>query len=652
MNTARRWYIYLVCAVSLQGVTWAVIALLRNLLAGGGGGVTSIAFQIASIIIALPLFLVHWLWAGRLADRDINEREAGLRGIYHYATMAGFLGPVIANTYSLISYILWVATGKPGFDSTNIYGYQRSTFQEILYNLISILVCGLLWYYQKHVVAEDLKASPESDGFATMRRFYMFVFSAWGVTMTTMAVIHITRWIMFQFGTHAGMFGGSGYLTDEVARVIVGVPVWLIFWREAQSLFTGPNVSEHESALRKFYLYTTVFVASLTAVTNATGILAGIFRRVLGLSPSGDIRTPLPIIIGMALLWAYHSFVLKEDASVASESTKQGGVRRLYAYLIGGVGLAAFLVGLSGDLSVMIRVFSQSFTESMKEQLAWFTSALIAGLPVWLIPWRGAQIEAVAITQDGVDARRSVVRKIYLYFYLFIATMTVLSGAVYILFRILRLLLGDRGQNDLGTGIAQAIAFSIVGVGVWLYHGSALRGDGTSSRRELALRLKDVRVAIIDSSANGFGQAVFDRLKVEEPDLNFDLVTLPAADIEIQDGIASQLGSAGLIVGPWALAVEGGGFQPAITHAVVNSTARKIMIPMKINGWDLAGVDVWNMDGLIQQTVRAVRQWADGEEIKAVRPMGVGGIIFTAIGVLILLGLLIIPLANFFFNGF
>jgi hypothetical protein len=52
-----------------------------------------------------------------------------------------------------------------------------------------------------------------------------------------------------------------------------------------------------------------VFVAALTAVTNATGILAGLFRRILSLPPEGDIRIPLPVIIGMALLWVYHAFV-------------------------------------------------------------------------------------------------------------------------------------------------------------------------------------------------------------------------------------------------------------------------------------------------------------------------------------------------------
>ena len=651
MNTARRWYIYLVCAISLQGVTWAVIALLRNLLAGGGGQITAIAFQIAAIIITLPLFLVHWLWAQRLADREINEREASLRGIYHYGMMAGFLGPVIANAFSLIAFILWVATGRPGYDPS--LGDESSTLEGLLFNLIAIIVCALLWFYQKRVVAEDVKSAPESDGFATMRRFYLFVFSAWGVTMTTLAVVHVIRWIMFQFGGSTLSLGGdSAYLADEVARLIVGVPLWLLFWRQAQNLFSGPNESERESALRKFYLYTTVFVAALTAVTNATGILAGLFRRILSLPPQGDIRTPLPIIIGMALLWMLHAFLLKDDAARSAESVKQGNVRRLYLYLIAAIGLAAFLVGLSGDISILIRSFSQSFGESMKDALAWFTAALIAGLPVWLIPWRQAQNEAVELTPDGVEARRSTVRKIYLYFYLFLATMTVLSSAVYILYRLLALMLGERGEGNLISGIAQAVAYSFVGVGVWLYHGSALRGDGDSSRRELAMRLKDIRVVIVDVGEAGFGQPLLSKLQQEEPDLNFELIALPAPDQESMQAIQAKLSGAGVIVGPWSIVVEGGAINSEIARAVMNSSARKILIPARVNGWDWAGVDLWNTEELIQQTARAVQQWAGGEEIKAVRPMGIGGIILSAIGVLILLLLLAIPLASFFFRGF
>lgn len=649
MNTARRWYIYLVCAISLQSVTWAVIALLRNLFAGGSGSIAFIAFQIAVILIALPVFLVHWLWGQRLAQRDANEREAGLRGIYHYSMLIGFLGPVIANTFSLITFLFWLVLGSPGYDAS----YDEfSGVGGIIYHLVAIIFCSSLWLYQKQVISNDLKSDNEPDGFGTMRRLYMFVFSAWGVTMTTMAVIHLIRWVMLQFGENSYLLDGNLlYVTDEVTRLIVGVPLWFIFWRQAQTLFLldEPSEAERDSALRKFYLYTTVFVAALTVVTNATIILAGFFRRILDLPSAGDIRVPLPTIIGMALLWIYHSYALKEDAARSPESAKQGGVRRLYLYLIAAVGLTAFLIGLSGDINVVIRSFSTTFfiDEGIKEALAWFTAALISGLPVWLLPWRWAQVESVALSPEGSEARRSTARKIYLYFFLFIATMTVLSSAVYIVYRLLALMLGEPGEGNLLTGIANAIAYSIVGIFVWLYHGLALRGDGESSRREQALRLKDIRVALVADDKT-FGQSLLKQLQRDEPDLNFETIFLPPENNEAKNAAIAKLNGAGMIVGPWFIAVEGGSVDSQIAKAVAQSPARKILIPVNKNGWDWAGVDRWNTEALIQQTARAVKQWIDGDEVKAVHPMTVGGIIATVIGVFLLLLLLLIPLSFFF----
>jgi len=230
--------------------------------------------------------------------------------------------------------------------------------------------------------------------------------------------------------------------------------------------------------------------------------------------------------------------------------------------------------------------------------------------------------------------------------------MTVLSGAIYILFRLLSLMLGERGEGDMAAGIAQAVAYAIVGVLLWIYHGSALRGDGEASRQEQALRLQDVLFTIVDAVPEGFGQALLERLQKEEPDLNFELISLQTSDVEMRNVVVAKLNNSGVIVGPWSIGVQLEGQNHEITQAVVNSKAHKILFPAHVEDWDLAGVDSWSTDGLIQQTVRAVKQWAGGEEIKAVRPMGVGGIIGTAIGVLILLSLLIIPLVDYFMRGF
>jgi hypothetical protein len=648
MNTARRWYIYLVCAISLQSATWAIIALLRNLLAGGGGTIGFIAFQIAVIVIALPIFLVHWLWAQRLADREAGEREASLRCFYLYGMSAGFLGALVANAFSLAATLLWTVAGKPGSDSL-FYSYS-SPPQGILDNLIAIIILGLLWFYQQRAISADAKAAPETGASATIHRLYIFVFSAWGLTMTTMAIIHVIRWIMFQFGRGVMIGGDIGTLTDEVARLIVGAPLWILFWRHAQGLYSGPSEDERESALRKFYLYASVFVAVLSAVTNATLILAGFFRRLLGLASQGDIRDPLPIVFGMAFLWAYHAYVLRREGDRAGEAPRQAGIRRLYLYLVSAIGLAAFLVGFSGDISVLIRSFSQYFSDSLREQLAWFTAALIAGLPVWLLPWRQAQLGAVAMTPAGAEERRSAARKNYLYFYLFVATLSVLSSAVYILYRLLSLALGERGDSNLASSLGQAIAYALVGVGVWLYHGSTLRGDGQVNRREQATRLEKIRVALVNFGDERFGKSLLEQLQKEMPGLTPDLISLPVEG-ESREAAIAKLGEAGLIVGPWPIAVTGGAgglVSAEIAQAVGSSPARKILIPTHFEGWDWAGVESPNAESALLQTARAVKQFIEGEEIKPQRPMSVGGIIGMIIGVLLLLILLAIPVLVYF----
>ena len=642
MFTVRRWYIYVVSAISLQSVTWAIIALLRNLFIFGIDPL-AVAFQIAVVVIGMPVFLAHWLWGQRLVGKAIEERGASLRRLYLYGSMAAFLGPFTANTFDSIRRLL----GGTNTYHTNVY-QQLLLGDAIVYHLLAMVVLAVLWFYHQRVATEDSKAAPETNGSATVRRLYVLGFSAVGLTLTTMATIHLIRWIMLQFGGSVIRSSGLGIgLMDEITRLIIGVPLWVIFWRWAGRLFDGPSEEERASALRKFYLYGAVFIGALSAVANATGILASVFRRVLSLSPEGDIRQPLPVIIGMGVLWAYHALVLRDDGERAREAPRQAGMRRLYLYLIAAIGLSALLVGLSGDVSVIIRALDEGFGSGLREGFAWFTAAIIAGLPVWIVPWRRAQIGAVASVPSGADARRSVERKIYLYFFLFVATMTVLSSAVYIVFRILSMILGE--QPPTLTELGHAISFSLIAVGVWLYHGQSLRGDGLLSRREQAQCFTALRIAVVDVDEGRFGQAVVDELGREIPDVTPNLIILNSEVIEgaeagaSQEVIATQLSEAGLIVGPWVIAIpggDGGALSASIAQAIVESPARKLLVPLRIEGWEWAGVERWETETLVRQTVHAIKQMATGKVVEPARPMSAGKVIGTIIGVLILLAIL------------
>jgi len=637
MSNVRRWYTYIVSFISLQAVVWAIIALLRNLIIFGIDPL-AVAFQLSVIIIGLPVFLVHWLWGQRLVAKSEEERGATLRRVYLYGTLAVFLVPFLANAFDLIRRLL----GKT--NNLQSYGYNRlSIGNTVVFHLIALIILGVVWFYHYRVVADDSKIVPEMGSSATVRRFYVLGFSAGGLTMTTMAIIQLIRWIMLRIGSSVVRSGGLSVTTaNEITRLVIGLLLWIIFWLWAQRLFHGPSEEEHVSALRKFYLYVAVFIGTIGVVGYTTGILAGLFRRLVDIPSGGDIRYPLPVIIGMGLVWAYHSFVLRDDARQAGTTQRQAGIRRLYVYLVAAIGLSALLVGLSGDISVILRALDSSFGSGFKEEFAWFTAAIIAGLPVWIIPWRKVQAEAAETGPNGVESRHSVVRKIYLYFFLFLAIMTVLSSLVYILFRIISLILGEDPPTL--TELGHAISFCLIALGILLYHGSILRADRKQASLEQTNLLEELRVLLINTDQNILGSPLIEELKQQIPGISLETISLDTTSsmseaVDIPENIEAQIVKAGLIIGPWTIALSGGTDDLAgdeIAKAVGNSPAHKLLIPFQSDGWDWVGVDRMDSGDILRQTVRAVKQILVGEEVKARGSLSVGAIVGIIIGVLIL----------------
>ncbi|MGD8814459.1 MAG: DUF5671 domain-containing protein [Anaerolineales bacterium] len=649
MFTPRRFYIYVVSAVSLNAVAWAIISLLRSLIiTGAESSASTIAFQIAVILIGLPIFLVHWLWAQRLAQQDEEEREAGLRRLYIYGTQAGFLAPIVHSSFAVISTVLLLPIGGV----SRLDYSQLSSVKLILHHLIALIVLGILWYFQHRVNNADAAVVPLSDSGALIRRLYIFGFSVTGLVMTTVAIINLSRWLMFLVVGREIFSHWEGPLY-EIARLIVGLSVWILFWRWAERLFAGPEDPERESALRKFYLYTAVFVSAMTTVTSLTFILEGFFRRLLQVPVgrgSEDIRVPISIIIGWAIVWGYHALVLREDAKAAKDLPRQRGIMRLYEYLIATIGLSAFLVGMSGILSVFIRAVEGLSFSFLANQLSWFAALTIAGLPVWFIPWRRAQLRSELSGDEGIGERRSTIRKAYLYIFLFVATMTVLASVVSLVFNFLSMLFGDPAPSL--SEIGQPLAYSLIAVGVWLYHGFALRSDGQRILQDHAARIEEGLVAVVDVGQGSDLQQIIERMKKETPSVKPASILLAkdpksAKGAKEKDEDLQLLRKAKVIVGPWMITVPGWGdglIKPKFAREILKSPAVKVLIPSRDEGWEWAGVDLNKPQLHLRQAARAVRQILEGESVVPSKQLSIGGIIAIVIGSLLLLTVVGIPL--------
>ncbi|MEI6775698.1 MAG: DUF5671 domain-containing protein [Chloroflexales bacterium] len=619
MVTVRRWYIFVTATIGLHGLAWALIALLRGVFdADGHPPVATTAFQIALVLVCLPLWVVHWLWAERLARTDADERASALRRLYLYGNLAGLLLPLAANVWDILLALLQLGLGLPQL------GLDRTPGPAILRGMIALLVLGGFYAYHTLVARGDVRAVPPVGAGALVRRIYLLGIAALGVAILSNGAMNLLHWLLFQIGGT----GDRGGLAAPVVAVLVGLALWLGHWLRAERLFAGTDADERASALRKFYLYALIVVGALSVVINAAALLAGVFRVALGLTPEGDIRDALPTILIGGVIWGFHANVLRTDVAAIGEAPRQAGVRRLAWYLVAAIGLMASLIGFGGLLSVLIQALGGAAPlANLREPLAWFTATLIAGLPPWLIFWRRAQIAATAEGSASEAERTSLVRRIYLFFFVFIATLTVLGGALYILYRLISMALGEPFVGDLVTDLAQAIAYSLMATAVLLAHGSTLRRDGRARQAVGVTQQVALRVVVL---ADGeIGAALLVGLRSALPGLG--LIPLDrSADL------AGQLAQADMIVGPWVP----DGSDP-LAGALAASSARKLLLPLSGPGWEWAGVEPYGTTAGVTQIIAAVRQSLAGEPIRPLRPLSAATIGGVAVGVILLLLLLI-----------
>ncbi len=640
MATVRRWYLFIVSLISLQSVTWVTITILHNLIASSEPvSLGDMTFQIAVILVGLPIFLVHWIWAQRLAKQDEVERFSLARHLYLYGTLAIFFFPFLYHLYDLVDIGLHLLLGE----TISSY-YQYSIEETFLRNLIAMAILALSWLYHLRLTIKEYAKIPLQ---ANIRLTYILIISAIGLGVTAINSISLLNWLM-HLPTTAIQVEVAGLLTP----LIIGLPLWLSHWIWAQYLFETEAETENGALLRKVYLYTAIFLSAFATVANATLILQGVLSRLFGLTTEGDIRDALSIIIVMSLLWAYHTFVLRqdgkirgmpeEDASLPSSNPSskmihtvaasrqvaaERSVRRLYFYLVASIGLGAFLISIAGYLSLLIRLLDQQvLLIGLKEELTWFTSALIVGLPVWLLPWQQVQRAAFAEGTEGKEERHAIARKLYLYFYIFVATMTVLTGAVYTVQQLLNLLLGERNSAGFFSDVGQAIGFVLIAVGVWLYHGVVLRRDGQQSKEEEQERLSAWHVVVIDREEGRFGQPLLTRLRERLPGLSLEYISLtPASPLELgrtegrheleDNQLTKQLAKADLIISPWTIAASNlvqtehlpadEPYATTISQAVANSSALKLLIPTREQQWEWVGG--MSEQQLIKETVNTVK---------------------------------------------
>jgi len=590
MKSIRRLYFYLVAIISIEIVVWGLVSLLRSIVDQTvSGGADALAQALALILVGVPIFLIHWLWAQRVSVRDEEEKSATLRAVFLYAILLGTLIPVVQNLLSFIDRSLVEVSGL---------GVARafSSFREqtLADNLIAIIMNLIVASYFWGILRNDWATLTDQENFSEVRRLYRYIWMLYGLLMTVFGAQQILRFIFYIPGNVLGELGRE-VVVNGTALLLIGTPVWVYTWRIIQDSLSDP--AEMSSTLRLGILYLLALGGVITVITTSAMVVNTIVTRLLGGGSTfydfvREIGGPISVGVPLGMIWAYYGHWLNRHIAAIGDPVRQAGMKRLYNYILSFIGLVVSFIGVVTLFRFIIdMITSQAFLmgDTNRSSLASSISSLIVGLPLWLIMWQPMQAEALAQNELGDHARRSVLRKTYLYLALFGSVIGGMATAVGLVYQLIKVVLGSDAGSDFVNNLLNLTQLLFLFGVVLVYHLRVLRADGTSTADALAEKQNEFKVLIVDSG-DGFVDLVKAALLKSDSKVQVTVMT-PAEEPQENFGAIVLSGALAVNAPEWIRSFNG-------SRIVVQNEAQNL---------------VWAEDAA--QAAQSVQMLAEGQEV-------------------------------------
>lgn len=379
-------------AFGLGGVTFAAFRAVYRALVGGvlaaPDGSRLLRSSVVVLAVALAVWWWHWL---RDAGQQGREGRPPRSGLWHgYVLLVPILGGLLAAVGSAavaLHAVLQWNLGVPDASTAAVHF-------ELLPGVLATFVVGsAAWLYHR-LVLRDVAGRPRTEP----ERAYEYLVaavgllsSAGGVTVTIVALLQTL------LPPVAGADpGGRNTLVVAVTLLLVGTPVWAVFWRRVQGLVRAGGEGEVTSPVRRTYLFLLFGAVGLTAATSLVVALFVVFRDLLeGGFAAGtilEVRTALALVVTAGVVSVYHWTVYRSDRARQPEKVEPR-LRTVLLVSPDGRALAQEVAALTGARVLALhRLDRPSGDESRPD------AAAIAGA---LSP---VAHERVLVIADGADA--------------------------------------------------------------------------------------------------------------------------------------------------------------------------------------------------------------------------------------------------------
>lgn len=274
-----------------------------------------------TLIIGAPVWYLYWVRNYSKSTRD----PLWIGYVLLVGVGGGIVMAVVSASTVLYSILVWLI-GDSGAATAAIH------FQNVPVAAGLIVVGTLTWWYHHAILEEDHKATRTE-----VQRIYEYLMSGIGLLAAAGGVAMILV-ALLEALTSSSVIAGSGAknaLLAAATLLMVGSPVWGIYWRRIQTAIKVLPNDEHLSPTRRVYLFILFglggIVAVVTLLVGVFFLFDDIFKGNFGIETLRRIRFALSILLTTAAIATYHWFIYRSERDLVSTSNR--GPR--YVLLIG-----------------------------------------------------------------------------------------------------------------------------------------------------------------------------------------------------------------------------------------------------------------------------------------------------------------------------
>jgi hypothetical protein len=268
------------------------------------GPITPTAEQIVRPLVAFAVGAAVWAWYW--LRTTVHDQRTGLWNAY--VLLAGVLSGVlmvVAGLGAAVFRVLeWILADPSGTAAEH--------FEVLPAALGVVAIGGAAWAYHRHVLGSGAERERTE-----VERVYDHLLAGAGLAVAAGGLATLLTYALWAVAGTEITGSDRGVIAVALTLLIVGAPLWGVYWSRAQRERVRLGPDEAQSTTRRSYLFIVLGISALVALVSMIVLVYLVVRAILdgtgGAELLDAVAIPISLLVSTGAVAWYHFTVVLHD---------------------------------------------------------------------------------------------------------------------------------------------------------------------------------------------------------------------------------------------------------------------------------------------------------------------------------------------------